>query len=231
MKFYKICSLIFLLNSLSNYTSFAQFYPGDSNYLNNFFKENLYISYWNNPGTWYHNSEVSSLQNFYEKTDSNFLFYNDEFADCYNKIITSNVLERDTAINTTIHNFDINHNSNLFGSAEPFVKLKFTLNNKTAYSYAMLDSCKAPIYNNDYAFVIISGTGTNLIKQIYDGNGYHDMNCFVRNLLEPQGDIYILCLCQMKIIELYFGIKKSRQVCQHIKYHILFHISMQPINL
>ncbi|MCC7029479.1 MAG: hypothetical protein IT257_04170, partial [Chitinophagaceae bacterium] len=188
----------------------AQITHGDSIYLNNICKESTYISYWNNPGLWCHHTEISSVQNFYNQVDSSFIFNNDEFADCYRKIHTSAALEMDTMVNQTINNYEIAHNNiPLFGNKNPFVKLKFNLNNKSAYSYALLDSSSKPVYNNDYAFVLISGTGTNQIKTILDGNGYHDLNCYVRNLLKPKGDVFIMSMPNEDHRAIYFNKKKA----------------------
>lgn len=200
--------LILVLSASFSAKIFAQFSHADSTFLMNICKEGMYISYWNYPGTWYHHKEVSSLQNFYDQIDSSYIFENNEFADCYQKITTSNILERDTAINNRIDTFETNYNTNLFGNKNPFVKLKFNLNNKEAYSYALIDSTSAPVYNTDQAFVIISGTGTNQIKTILDGNGYHDMNCYVRNLLNPYGDIYIMSMPNEDHRAIYFNKKK-----------------------
>jgi hypothetical protein len=188
----------------------AQITHGDSIYLNNICKESTYISYWNNPGLWFHHTEISSVQNFYDQVDSSFIFNNDEFADCYRKIHTSAALELDTMVNQTISNYEIAHNNiPLFGNKNPFVKLKFNLNNKSAYSYALLDSSSKAVYNNDCAFVLISGTGTNQIKTILDGNGYHDLNCYVRNLLKPKGDVFIMSMPNEDHRAIYFNRKKA----------------------
>lgn len=199
----------FLLTALFFSTNlFSQISHADSVYLNSICKENMYISYWNYPGIWYHHPEISSVQNFYDQVDSSYVFYNDEFADCYRKLETDSALIGDSIINQTIDNFEITHNYMLFGNKNPFVKLKFNLNNKTAWSYALIDSSSKPVYNNDYAFVIVSGTGTNQIKTILDGNGYHDLNCYVRNLLKPKGDIYIMSMPNEDHRALFFNKKK-----------------------
>ena len=201
-------SLLILLYGFHMKTQ-AQFSPADSVYLNNIFKESMYISYWNYPGKWYQQPEISSVQNLYEQIDSSYKFYNNEFEDCYQKMSVSDILERDTAINYTMDTFEAAHNYMIFGNKNPFVKAKFELNNKVAYTYALIDSTSAPVYNTDHAFVIISGTGTNLLKQIFDGNGYHDLNCYVRNLLKPYGDIYIMSMPNEDHRAIFFNKKKA----------------------
>lgn len=208
MRALRFILFMFFFTQIGSFTLKAQFTHADSVYLANICKEGMYISYWNHPGNWYHHKEVTSLQNFYDQIDSSYVFHNDEFADCYRKISTSDILERDTLINARIDTFEKTFNTNLFGHKNPFVKLQFNLNNKTAYSYALLDSTSAPVYNTDNAFVIISGTGTNQLKTIVDGTGYHDMNCNMRNLLNPYGDTYIMSMPNEDHRAIYFNRKK-----------------------
>jgi dienelactone hydrolase len=203
----RIAFLLFLFIHASQYSS-GQITASDSLYLNSIFTESPYVSYWNYPGTWFHHQELTSVQDFYNKIDSSYQFYNNEFADCYQKIHTSNTLLRDTAINATIDNYEVTNNVMIYGNKNPFVKLPFSLNNKTSYSYAVIDSSSAPIHNNDQVFVIISGTGSNLLKQIIDGNGYHDLNCYVRNLLKPHGDIFVMSAPNEDHRALVFNTKK-----------------------
>ncbi|MCC7029025.1 MAG: T9SS type A sorting domain-containing protein [Chitinophagaceae bacterium] len=192
-----------------HHTGVAQLSVADSNYLNSIYNEMPYVSYWDYPGIWYHHTEPTSIQNFYDQIDSSFKFHNDEFADCYHKMYVSNILERDTAINATIHNYEVANNIKVYGNKDPFVKVAFSLNNKSTYCYAVLDSMSAPVYNTDYAFVIISGTGTNLLKEIIDGTGYHDLNCYVRNLLKPTGDIYVASMPNEDHRAMIFNRKKA----------------------
>lgn len=203
--FYK---LLVLFSLISQY-SYSQINKADSAYLNTLFTEIPYVSYWNYPGKWFHHSELSSVQHFYDIIDSSYVFFNSEFADCYNHIQISNALESDSEINSTINNFEINNNISIYGNKNPFVKLLFTLNNKTAYSYAVMDSTSLPIYNNDYAFVIIPGTGNNMLKPIIDGTSYHDLNCYVRNLLKPMGDIYVTSMPNEDHRAIIFNKKKA----------------------
>lgn len=208
IKFLRFLSIIILFPFFTN-TAYGQFTPADSIYMNSICNEGMYISYWNHPGIWFHHPEVSSVQNFYDQLDSSFVFHNDEFADCYRKMSTSDILERDTVVNQTIDNFENNNNTMLFGHKDPFVKVKFSLNNKVSYSYALLDSSSKPVYNNDHAFVIISGTGNNQLKTIFDGAGYHNTNCHVRNLLRPLGDIYYMSTPNEDHRAIYFNKKKA----------------------
>jgi hypothetical protein len=103
----RIAFLLFLFIHASQYSS-GQITASDSLYLNSIFTESPYVSYWNYPGTWFHHQELTSVQDFYNKIDSSYQFYNNEFADCYQKIHTSNTLLRDTAINATIDNYEGN---------------------------------------------------------------------------------------------------------------------------
>jgi hypothetical protein len=192
-----------------NQTAKAQLSPADSNYLNSIYGESPYVAYWDYPGMWYHHPEPTSIQHFYDQIDSNFKFYNFEFADCYNQMQIATSLERDTLINATIADYEIANNIKIYGNKDPFVKVAFSLNNKSTYCYAVLDSMSAPVYNTDYAFVIISGTGNNLIKEIIDGTGYHDANCYVRNLLKPLGDIYVASMPNEDHRAMIFNRKKA----------------------
>ncbi|MCC6448621.1 MAG: hypothetical protein IT215_08035, partial [Chitinophagaceae bacterium] len=174
------------------YFTFGQLSNADSTFFNSIFTEQPYISYWNYPGNWYHRSEPSSLNNLYEQIDSNFVFYNEEYIDCYPKIKVNNILERDTLVNQSIDDYEDVKKKKLYGTRSPFVKLKYELNGKTAYAYAALDSSTKAPYDTDVAYVIFSGTGANGIAEIIAGTGYHNDNCKILNNLKPKGDVYVL---------------------------------------
>lgn len=186
--------LFFLLTVfiLGNIITYGQFTKSDSSFLNGICGESPYISYWNYPGNWFHRKEPTSITNFYEQIDSNFIFHNEEFADCYRRIRVNQILERDTIVNQSIDSFEDFYNNKLYGTRSPFVRVGYELNGKSAYSYAALDSTTAIPYNTDVAYVIITGTGTNSVAKVIKGIDYHSINCKIRNFIKPKGDLYVL---------------------------------------
>lgn len=185
----------------------AQIAAGDSVFLNYHFLESPFISYWNKPGKWFTNQEVTSIDNLYEQIRENYKFQGTEFVNCFSKIQITTDMEYEDSINTTWNNFEAANNVVLYGIEKPFVKVGFTLNGKSAYSYAVLDSATNST-NCKNAFVIIPGSGANMMTEMIQGNGYHNVNCYATNYLKQFGDVYSTNMANEDHRAIFFNKKK-----------------------
>jgi hypothetical protein len=188
--------------------SYAQFSANDTAYLNNFFTEVPYISYWNKPGTWFTNTEISSVQDFFNQMDTNFRFYNHEYAGCYKNILIESDIILDTQINITFNTFEQVNNFSIYGIPNPFAKVKFSLNNKSAYTYFVLDSTTNLNQQCTIAYMVVPGTGQNAMSTFVQGVGYHNLYCQVRNNLKQYGDVYSMSRANEDHRAIFFNKKK-----------------------
>lgn len=164
----------------------------DSLFINSVSNEVPYVSYWNKPGTWFTQGEIQSLQDMYDKINAQFVFKDSDYIDCYPKIILNPEMELDTSINATINSFEDLTGQVVYGLRNPFIKVPFMLNGKYSASRALLDSSNNMSGNHDVAFLLITGTGTNMIRDITSNSGYHNTNCGVMNFFKPWADFYVM---------------------------------------
>jgi hypothetical protein len=186
----------------------AQFTANDTAYLNNFFTEVPYISYWNKPGTWFTNNEISSVQDYFNQMDSNFKFFNHEYSGCYKNILIESDIILDTQINFTFNTFEQVNNLIIYGIPNPFAKVKFSLNNKSAYTYFVLDSTTNLNQDCTVAYMVVPGTGPNAMSTFVQGTGYHNLYCQVRNNLKQFGDVYSMSRANEDHRAIFFNKKK-----------------------
>jgi hypothetical protein len=187
----------------------AQVSSADSLFLNSVATEQVWISYWNYPGNWFIRSEVNSVSNFYTQAQQEFPIQTPEYANCYAGIQPANHLLNDSLINNSIDSLESNTAINLFNLPQAFRVLPFTLNGQTGYARALLDSS----HNNGQhkvAYMVVLGSGTNLIKQFFDNQGYHNTNCATMNYLKTKGDVYVMTSPNEEQRAIYFNKKKMK---------------------
>lgn len=201
-----VLSLLFLL-LLNGEKSFSQMTTADSSFLNSMFVESTFISYWNKPGTWFTNNEVSSITNLYEQIQENYKFSGSDFIHCYPKIQLTGDMEYLEDLNTTWNDFEQNNNIVLYGIQKPFVRFPFRLNGIDEFAYAVLDSTTNPT-NCKNAFVMIPGTGVNQMTDVIKGLGYHNINCYLSNYLKQMGDVYNTGMANEDHRAIFFNKKK-----------------------
>ena len=199
---------LFLMALFSNGKSYAQFTANDTAYLNNLFTELPYISYWNKPGKWFTNNEITSVQDYFNQMDSNFKFYNHEYGGCFNHIIIESEIILDTQINITFNTFEQVNNLTIYGIPNPFGKVKFSLNNKSAYTYFVLDSTTNINQDCTVAYMVVLGSGQNAMSTFVQGTGYHNLYCQVRNNLKQYGDVYSMSRANEDHRAIFFNKKK-----------------------
>lgn len=193
---------------LSSFSVLAQMSHSDSTYLNSISGEQTYISYWNKPGVWFLNSEVTSLPNLYDQIENDYPFASSDFENCNQQIITADSLKDVTLINQTINQYEDSQNVVLYGLDKPFRQLNFSLGSKFGKTFALMDSSHVLSSQHDIAFLVITGTGTNLARSILDGSGYHNTNCFTNNLINKLGDVFVPIVPNDELRAIYFNKKK-----------------------
>lgn len=193
------------------HTANAQITKQDSIYLNTCMGEPMWVSYWNYPGNWMTQPEISSVQNMYDQMNEMFVFENEDYIDCYQNMVVDTFMQYETIINDQIALFEQTYAPlTVYNLPKPIRKVGFTLNNKTGYASALLDSVSNISGNRDIAFVIITGTGSNQIKPIVDNVGYHNTNCQTMNLLKTRGDVYVMSIPNEDYRAIYFNKKKLK---------------------
>jgi len=184
--------LLLFLSAFWPIFSSAQMSKNDSTFVKSICTEGAYVSYWNKPGPWFTNGEITSVQDMYDKINAEFVFSNEDYVDCYSQMQVSTEMQFDTAINATINNYEDSTGLVIYGLRNPLVKIPFTLQQKQGYARALLDSTNNISGNHDIAFMLITGTGNNFIKEIIDNVGYHNTNCQVMNYFKTRGDFYVM---------------------------------------
>ncbi|HPI54080.1 MAG TPA: hypothetical protein PLU10_05260, partial [Chitinophagaceae bacterium] len=197
-----------LLIFVPSFSVNAQMSHSDSSFVNLVSTEQTYISYWNKPGTWFDNPEVSSLSGLYDLMDQNYPFETTEFTNCYATISVPNSITDVTMVNQTIQQFEDSTGIFLYGLDKPFRRLDFSLGSKTGKTFAIMDSSHVVSGQHDIAFLVITGTGTNMAKGIIDGTGYHNLNCFANNLVNKLGDVFVPIVPNDELRAIYFNKKK-----------------------
>ena len=206
-RIFKFLSMI-LISCQYQYAQ-AQLSASDSIFLNTISTEQVWISYWNYPGRWFIRPEVNSINNFYEQAENEFPFQTPEYSNCYEGIQPAPALQNDSLINQSIDSLETFTPFTLFNLNQPFKVLPFTLNGKTGYARALLDSS----HNNgshNVAYMVILGSGTNLIKQFFDNQSYHNINCATMNYLKTRGDVYVMTTPNEEQRAIYFNKKKMK---------------------
>ena len=193
---------------LNTFYGFAQMTHADSSFVNSISGEQTYISYWYKPGVWHVNSEVSSLPNLYDQIDNDYPFATSDFDNCNQSIITEDSLKEVTLVNETINHYEDSLNITVYGLHKPFRQLNFSLGTKSGKTFALMDSSHVLSPQHDIAFLVITGTGTNLAKSILDGSGYHNTNCFTNNLINKLGDVFVPIVPNDELRAIYFNRKK-----------------------
>lgn len=187
------CSFqILILSFITSLPCASQPSASDSTFINSVCTELPYVSYWNKPGTWFTQGEIQSLQDMYDKINTQFIFQNTDYVDCYQNIVLAPYMELDTSINSTINNFEDLTGQVVYGLRNPFVKVPFTLFGKSSFARALLDSTHNNSGHHDVAFLLITGTGSNLIKDITSNSGYHNTNCGVMNFFKSWSDFFVM---------------------------------------
>lgn len=169
----------------------AQLTPGDSIFFQTHFNEYMYIDPILYPGNWYVYDSVVSMIDLENKLNLTFPYKSADFNNAYELIHPTSDIYYDTFLNSSFNLY-----YTLFGNAykqyDPLVKLDFELNGKNSHAYTTFTpSVVNP--DKEIAFLIIPGSNQNQTSEVMLGTGYHNTNCYVRNLLLLHGDVFIEC--------------------------------------
>lgn len=192
-----MCYRLFFLSCCFNLfavlpaTLHAQLTAADSLFMNSKFNEQLYVIPSANPGDWYVHPAVTSPSNLDTQLQQIFRFPVSAFPSCFSHLSIDTALHYDTLLNATF-NYYYNTFGNAFLQTDPLIKLGFELNGITANAY-FTHTPSTGSGNHEIAFMILPGSDPNQTTELIQGGGYHNINCFVKNLLVTYGDVFIQC--------------------------------------
>lgn len=143
------------------------------------------------PGNWYVYDTVVSMNDLENKLNLTFPFKSADFTNAYQLIHLTSDFYSDTFMNASFNSY-----YTLFGNAyqqyDPLVRLNFELNGKSSQAYTTYTPSVIST-DKEIAFLMIPGSNQNQTSEVMLGTGYHNANCYVRNVLLLHGDVYIEC--------------------------------------
>lgn len=169
----------------------GQLSPADSVVMQQKFGENLYMLPSLFPGNWYVHEAVNSPLAIDSFLDQQMPFSSPEFDAAYRQIQVAGSLVADTALNPTFNQYYTLY-GNAYKQLDPLVTLDFQLNGKHATAYSTYSPTSSPA-DREIAFLVLPGSNPNQTTELMIGSGYHNTNCYIKNILSGHGDVFILC--------------------------------------